>query len=60
MGVAALIAALVAVATHGMLDYPLRNATAVTTVWLLVALLTAAIHRAGAGRFTPRSEDPRT
>ncbi len=60
VGVAALIAALVAVATHGMLDYPLRNATAATTVWLLVALLTAAIHRAGAGRFTPRSEDPRT
>lgn len=56
----ALVCALVAVVGHGMLDYPMRNATAVTTVWLLVGLLTAAIRRAGAGRLTPRTdEDPR-
>ena len=37
----ALAAALVAVAVHGLLDYPLRNAVGSTTVWLLVGLLVA-------------------
>ena len=36
-----LAAALVAVAVHGLLDYPLRNAVGSTTVWLLVGLLVA-------------------
>ncbi len=37
----ALAAALVAVVAHGMVDYPLRNAAVVTTVFLVVALLGA-------------------
>lgn len=37
----ALVAALVAVFVHGLLDYPLRNATGSTAVWLLVGLLVA-------------------
>ncbi|GAB2451819.1 hypothetical protein GCM10027062_35800 [Nocardioides hungaricus] len=37
-----LAAALVAVVGHGMVDYPLRNPTVATTVWLVLALLAAA------------------
>ena len=37
----ALAAALVAVAVHGLIDYPLRNPTVATTVWLVIGLLVA-------------------
>lgn len=37
-----LAAALVVVVAHGMVDYPLRNPTVATTVWLVLALLAAA------------------
>lgn len=36
-----LVASLVAVTVHGMLDYPLRNALGSAVVWLLVGLLVA-------------------
>lgn len=35
-------AALTVVVGHGMVDYPLRNPTLVTTIWLVLALLAAA------------------
>lgn len=37
-----LAAALVVIVGHGLVDYPLRNPTVATTVWLVLALLTAA------------------
>lgn len=46
-----LAAALVVVVAHGMVDYPLRNPTVATTVWLVLALLAAA--SAAARRETP-------
>ncbi|GAB2754956.1 hypothetical protein GCM10027020_03900 [Nocardioides salsibiostraticola] len=39
----ALVASLVAIATHGVLDYPLRNAAGNAMVWLLVGLLVAQL-----------------
>ncbi|WP_139977275.1 O-antigen ligase family protein [Nocardioides litoris] len=43
-----LTAALVVVLGHGFFDYPLRNPTALTTTWLVLSLLAAAL--AGAAR----------
>ncbi|MEV7430522.1 O-antigen ligase family protein [Nocardioides sp. NPDC092400] len=37
-----LAAALVVVLAHGIVDYPLRNPTTMTTVWLVLSLLAAA------------------
>lgn len=53
----ALAAALVAVVAHGMVDYPLRNAAVVTTVFLVVALL-GAWHLHGADVAAPPAPDP--
>jgi putative inorganic carbon (HCO3(-)) transporter len=51
---AVLAAALVVVVAHGLLDYPLRNPTAVTTVWLVLSLLVVA----ACARTEPDGEDP--
>lgn len=47
---AVLVAALVVVLAHGVVDYPLRNPTVLTTVWTVLSLLVVAVGlRAGRG-----------